>query len=288
MKQYSGLCHIAFRPAEKQAELQPAPVAAAKTSKYAGLLKIAYDGEMAKVAIFQGWDRFQAAHPLLGTGVYFLPGIGTMASGVDSARSFGRAGSALMRGRLLAALGHTAGGVGNAAIAAVSAIPGGGIIGRGLGAAGRGLLRLVGRGGKLGRGAMRVATPTLQGMRQGYRALGQMAKPYGGWKTSVGAGGLLLGGGMLSGIGGGYSNTKADQAYTNHLTQIATRPGYSGGVRLPPPGYSSRNPSPVPFGTGGFFTPQLPPGRYADLPRMNPYAKLSDLPFSGMPTPRGF
>lgn len=44
--------------------------------------------------------------------------------------------------------------------------------------------------------------------------------------------------------------------------------------------------APVPFGTGGYFTPNAAPTRYRGLSYMNPWDKEQDMPFSGTPTPQ--
>ena len=74
-------------------------------NKYAGLTKIAFG---------EGWDQWQAAHPVGSMAAYMTPGVGIGASAMDAARDFSR--------------GHIVAGLGNTLFAAASALPFGGLL----------------------------------------------------------------------------------------------------------------------------------------------------------------
>ena len=96
-------------------------------NRYSGLVKIAYADPTQRKALLQGWQNFTEAHPLGSMAMYMLPGVGTVASGVDAINAFSQ-------GRVAAGLGHTL-------------FAGAGLFG------GAGLLRFLGRAGKIARGA---------------------------------------------------------------------------------------------------------------------------------------
>lgn len=147
--------------------------------------------------------------------------------GVGTGTALLDAGRAFSQGRILS-------GIGNTAMGALMLVPGAGLVTKGIGAVGKGLMRLAPRLGKAVRqGAV------------GYRTAARAVKPYAGWK-GFGAGlGLSIGGGMVDDALLGARN--ASQT-ANQLPQL---------------GLAQRGP--VPYGTGGFFQPQLPPSRYRAL-----------------------
>jgi hypothetical protein len=213
-----------------------------RDTQYSGLLRALERQE--KQALFDGWANWSGQHPLLATGGYLIPGVGTGLSLADAGRSFSR--------------GNILGGVGNIGMAALGLLPGGGMLGRLLGkgvAKGIGAVGRLGGRGTLAAGAVArgLGNPVVTRTMAGYNNLSRMAAPLQGWKPQLASLGAVIGGGMLE-----------DR-------RMMTQQG--GGV--------GRQASAQPFDGAGFFQPRQPPGMYRGLREFNPYINGNQLPFGG-------
>lgn len=244
-------------------------------TRYIGLVKIAFRKDMEKTGTW--WERYQAAHPIANTASYFVPGVGAAVSAGDALNAFSQ-------GKVLS-------GLGNSLFAAASLIPAVGLLkglGRGATLAARGGKGLPGAlranatvaahpnvkmpvhsgAARLGRRASMYShlpgvagiAPYSKGMLHTGNQVARVARPFGGWKGVVGGLGLMGAGAYMEGR----------QPQLAGMAQSGVRDSGMPG-----------------FGTGGLFQAERMPGRFRDLPGMDPHLTAGDLPFSGTPTPRG-
>lgn len=211
--------------------------------------------------ILNRWENFSNNHPVASTALGFVPLAGAIPFGLDAT-------NALRHGNYLSAAGN--------ALGMGAAVFGGGAAARALGSAGR--LARLGRGvrgaTKIQRGLSRVPGMGMLGkgvenrLMSAGTAMQQYTAPFATGKAVAGMIGLPIADAAL--------DPDVRAGMKQRWQQFR---GQGNGQRQ-----MQAEAEPVPYGTGGFFTPQLPPSRFRGLAFMNPYEDPATLPFGGMPS----